>query len=143
MPARKALRMKASSYLISYMRTPLSFCLSFFPSISSPRMSAVIGILSAAAALSPYLFPHLPLHLFACAIGALLDRRFVCHCCLVFSPTKRDIATTTINLNIEHCHDYPRLQHLMVQYRIKLSPALSTTSCSFTLDFWCGVPTCV
>ena len=76
-----------------------SFFLSFLPSFLSPRLSAVIGVLSAAAALSPYLFPHLPPHSFACAIGVLLDRRFVCRCCLVFSPTKRNIATTSIDSN--------------------------------------------
>ena len=80
-----------------YMRTPRSFCLPFFPFFLSPRLSAVIGVLSAAAALSPYLFPHLPPHSFACAIGVLLDRLFVCRCCLVFSPTKRDTATTPIH----------------------------------------------
>ena len=58
--------MKTSSYLIMYMSTS-PFFLSFFLSFLSPRLSAVIGVLFAAAALS--------------------------------SPTKRDIATTSIHSN--------------------------------------------
>ena len=45
------------------------------------------------------------------------DRRFVCRCFLVFSPTKHDIATTSIhsktNGNAKKRRS-PRLQHLIV-----------------------------
>ena len=90
------------SYLIIYIALApvlLSLFLFVLPSFLSPCLSAVIGALSAAAALSPYLFPHLPPHSLACAVSVLLDRRFVCRCCLVFSPTKRNIATTSIDSN--------------------------------------------
>ena len=85
--------MKTSSYLLMYMCTSPPF--SSVPFFLSLCLSAVLGVLSAAAALSPDLFTHLSPHLFACAIGVLFDQRFVCRCCLVFSPTKCEIATTS------------------------------------------------
>ena len=134
-PARKALRMKTSVYIVASSCICSRPFLSFFPSFLSPSLCAVIGVLSAAAALSPYLFPHLPPHSFACAIGVLLDRRFVCRCCLVFSPTKRTIATTSIHSNpngnaskIANRRQSPRLQHLIVPCNkavVKRSKALA------------------
>ena len=95
------------------------FNLAFFLSFLSPRLSAVIGVLSAAAALSPYLFFVLP----ASPLVCLCDRRFA------WSAFCSPLLPCLLPNQPRHRHDYhtfkpqwkrfknrklPRLQHLIV-----------------------------